>query len=100
MKNQFFYTRRELGNHKEGEVPPVVSYTDSFNVNKVIRTYEIEDGKVLVLLDDIHERAQMVPDIDLKTNKMKGYKRERNTVQTEITLEAEDAKRFKDMFSL
>lgn len=100
MQNQFIYTRKELGNHKDGEVPPVISYTDSFNVNKVIRTLEIEDGKLLVLLDDIHERAQLVPDVDPKTNKMKGYKRERNTVQTEVTLDAEDAKRFREKFSL
>lgn len=100
MQNQFIYTRKELGAHKDGETPPVETFRDSFNVNKVIRTLQIEDNKLLVLLDDIHERAQMVPEIDYKTNKMKGYKRERNTVQTEITLEPEDAERFLKMFGM
>lgn len=100
MKNQFFYTRKEIGPHGEGAQPEIISFSDSFNINKVIRTLEVEDGRMLVLLDDIHERAQMVPDVDTKTNKMKGYKRERNTVQTEVTLEVEDAQRFKQLFSL
>lgn len=82
--NQFFYTRTE------GDK----TFRDSFNINKVIRTVEMEEGKVLVLLDDLHERSQEVPDIDLRTNKMKGTKRQRNTFQSEITLDAADAERF------
>jgi hypothetical protein len=87
MTNQFFYTRTT------GEK----SFTDSFNLNKVIRSIENEDGTFLVLLDDIHERSHEVPDIDLKTNKMKGTKRQRDVFQSEITLSAEDAKRFKTL---
>jgi hypothetical protein len=34
------------------------------------------------------------PDIDLKTNKMKGFKTVRETVQSEIELTPEDAQRF------
>jgi hypothetical protein len=52
------------------------------------------------LLDDIHERAQQVPDVDPKTNKMKGYKRERNTYQTEIYLEVEDGNRFYELTAI
>jgi hypothetical protein len=63
----------------------------------VIRSIENEDGTFLVLLDDIHERSHEVPDIDLKTNKMKGTKRQRDVFQSEITLSAEDAKRFKTL---
>lgn len=87
MTNQFFYTR------KEGDK----EFTDSFNINKVIRTVGMEDDTLLVLLDDLHERVQQVPDINPKTNKMVGYKRERNTYQSEITLSKEDAERFRNI---
>ena len=93
MKNQFFYTRKEL---KSGtpENPVYNTFHDSFNVNKVIRTVEIEDGRMMVLLDDLHERAQEVPDIDPRTNKVKGVKRQKNTFQSEIYLEGVDVERF------
>lgn len=85
--NQFFYKRTE------GESV----FTDSFNINKVIRTIENADGTVLVLLDDLHERSHDVPDVDLKTNKVKGVKRQRDTYQSEITLSKEDAERFQSL---
>ena len=91
MKNQFFYTRKdEAGNNLR----------DSFNIEKVIRSLSNEDGSALVLLDDLHERAQQVPDVDLRTNKMKGYKRERNTFQSEIQLSPEDATRFFNLLNI
>jgi len=90
MKNQFFYTRTE------GEK----TFKDSLNINKVVRTVTLEDGRTLVLLDDLHERSQDVPDIDIKTNKMKGTKRQRDTFQSEIYLDAEDAARFEQLTSL
>jgi len=93
MKNQFFYTRKELkSGTPENSVYNV--FRDSFNINKVIRTISIEDGRVLVLLDDLHERAQEMPDVDPRTNKVKGIKRQRNTFQSEIYLEPEDVERF------
>jgi hypothetical protein len=82
--NQFFYTRTE------GDK----SFRDSFNVNKVIRSLTLEDEKVLILIDDLHERSQEVPDINPKTNKMMGYKRKRDTFQSEIHLSKEDGERF------
>ena len=90
MKNQFYYTR----------VDEEKTFTDSFNVNKAIRSVGLEDGRTLVLLDDLHERSQDVPDIDLKTNKMKGVKRQRDTFQSEIYLNAEDAARFRKLIEL
>lgn len=95
MKNQFFYTRKEL---KSGtpENPVYNEFRDSFNINKVIRTVGIEDGRLLILLDDLHERAQEVPEIDPRTNKVKGVKRQKNTFQSEIYLEGEDVQRFYD----
>jgi hypothetical protein len=93
MKNQFFYTRKELVSGTP-ENPEFKEFRDSFNIEKVVRTITMEDGRMLVLLDDLHERAQQVPDVDPKTNKMRGYKRERNTFQSEIYLEPADAVKF------
>ncbi len=83
----FFYTR-----NVDGKI-----YTDSFNLNKVVRSMQVEDEKVILVLDDLHERSEPVPDIDPKTGKVKGQKRERNTHQTEITLTGEDVKRFNNL---
>lgn len=93
MNNQFFYTRKEISGGSP-EAPEYKEYRDSFNVNKVIRSLTLEDGRVLVLIDDLHERVQEVPNVNPKTNKMVGYKRERNTYQSEVYLDAEDAERF------
>jgi hypothetical protein len=90
MKNQFFYKR----------VEEEKTFTDSFNVNKAVRSVGLEDGRTLVLLDDLHERSQEVPEIDVRTNKVKGIKRQRDTFQSEIYLDAEDATRFKQLTSL
>jgi hypothetical protein len=99
MKNQFFYTRKEL---KSGtpENPVYNTFRDSINMNKVIRSVGIEDGRLLILLDDLHERAQEVPEVDVRTNKVKGVKRQRNTFQSEIYLEPEDVERFYEATSI
>lgn len=99
MRNQFFYTRKEL---KSGtpENPVYNEFRDSFNMDKVIRSVAIEDGRTLVLLDDLHERAQEVPDVDVRSNKVKGVKRQRNTFQSEIYLEPQDAQRFYELTSI
>ena len=81
----FFYTREVYGK----------IYTDSFNINKVVRSMQLEDNKVILVLDDIHERAEQVPDV--KNGKVVGSKRERNTFQTEITLTGEDITRFHNL---
>jgi len=99
MKNQFFYTRKEISGGTP-EVPEYKEFRDSFNVDKVIRSITLEDGRILVLFDDMHERAQEVPDVDPKTKKMKGMKRERNMYQTEIFLDADDAQRFFELTSI
>ena len=83
----FFYTRKQ-----DEKV-----YTDSFNLNKVIRSVQMDDDKLLVLLDDAHERSEMVPDVDPKTGKTRGTKRERNTYSTEISLTGEDVTRFNNL---
>jgi hypothetical protein len=85
MTNQFFYTR------KEGDQ----EYTDSFNVNKVIRTVQTGEDELLVLLDDIHERVMESPNINIKTNKIIGVTRKRDVYQSEIHLHGEDIVNFK-----
>ena len=58
---------------------------------------QVDDNKVILVLDDLHERSEPTPDIDPKTGKVKGQKRERNTYQTEITLTGEDITRFHNL---
>jgi hypothetical protein len=87
MKNQFFY--KVIMNEKE--------YTASLNINKVIRSLANDEGGLIVILDDFNERVTQQPDIDIKTNKMKGYKSVRETVQSEIVLNAHDAQRFLEL---
>jgi len=84
MKNQFIYKATIA--EKE--------FKASFNLEKVIRSLTNEDGSIIVILDDFNERVTQQPDIDLKTNKFKGYKSVRETVQSEIVLSAEDGARF------
>ena len=81
----FFYTRKT----EDDKV-----FTDSFNLNKVVRSVQVDENKVLVLLDDTHDRSEDVPDVDPKTGKTKGVKRQRNTYSTEISLFDEDVTRF------
>ena len=87
MKNQFIYTA----------VIAEKEFKASLNLNKVIRSLTNEDGSVIVILDDFNERVTEQPDIDLKTNKFKGYKKVRETVQSEIILNAGDAARFYEL---
>jgi hypothetical protein len=77
-----------------------VEYKDSLNVNKIIRSVTHTDGTVIVILDDFNERVTQEPDIDLKTNKMKGYKTVRQTVQSEIVLSKEDGVRFYQLLNI
>lgn len=82
----FFYTRKTEDNKV---------FTDSFNLNKVIRSIQLDDNKVLILIDDIHERPEDVPEV--KNGKMVGQKRVRNVFQTEINLFDEDVIRFNNL---
>jgi len=97
--NQFFYTRKELVSGTP-ENPEFKEFRDSFNINKVVRTITMNDKRTLVLLDDLHERAQEVPDIDPKTNKMRGQKRVKDTFQSEIYLDPADGERFLKLTSI
>ncbi len=110
MKNQFYYTRKEEKkipkepSFESGNLPYIVEiteYKDSFNVEKVIRSREMEDGTVLVVLDDFHDEMREVPGFHPKTRKPTGvYVKERNTYQSEIFLSKEDGQRFYKITSL
>ena len=90
-KNQFFYTRKSKISDNSEEVK---EYRDSLNMDKVIRSVTHTDGTVIVILDDFNERVTEKPDINPKTNKFNGYKKVRETIQSEIILSAEDGERF------
>ena len=90
MNNQFIYTATIAD--KE--------FKATLNLIKVIRTLTNEDGSLIVILDDFNERVTQQPDIDIKTNKMKGFKNVRETVQSEIELNAEDTERFIKLFEI
>lgn len=61
MNKQFYYTRKEPVHSKEGDTGLVFrEFKDSFNPSKVIRTIEIDNGEVLVVLDEIHQRREII----------------------------------------
>ena len=84
-----FFFKRQAENGKE--------YTECFNLNKMIRSMQISEDELLILFDDYYERSEEVPNVDPKTGKMKGTKRERHTYQTEIRLRGEDITRFNNL---
>lgn len=92
----FYYTRKEKINKPEvnGQPQPeeFKEFTDGFNLDKVLRTVGGSDGRMLVSLHDFHEEVRDVP--NMQKGKMVGYKKERNTYQSEIILEPSDAERF------
>ncbi len=96
MKNQFFYTATRPA-EVTGQEP--VEFEESININHVLRSGYI-DGNYVVLLNDIHDRSEDVPDVDPKTGKMKGLKRQRNTYQSQIILRGDDIRRFKEATSV
>ena len=93
-KNQFFYSRKITipSTTKDGESETKL-VKDSFNVNKVIRTITMDNGDLLLLLDDLHQRKQEVP-IRNKKGAITGMKNEVNAFQSELTLLKEDVERF------
>ena len=84
MRNQFFFTRTE------GDK----TFRDSFNMNKVIRSVQVDDNTLIVLLDDLHERVKEVPNINTHSNKVTGVRKQVEVFQSEIYLSGEDIERF------
>lgn len=93
LKNQFFYTRTVRTQGGSEDVILESKFRDSFSLSKVIRSVTVENGNVIVLLDDVHEQIQQMP-IGGKNGKPHSFKEIRTMVQSEITLNAEDGRRF------
>jgi len=98
MKNQFFYTRKEP--IQDTDPVEFKEFTDSINVNKVIRSVKMDENTLVILLDDMHERTKEVPNINVKTNKMIGTKKQTEVFQTEVYLTGEDIERFKKLTNI
>jgi phosphoribosylamine-glycine ligase len=89
---QFFYTRLVKTEKEESK-----NYLDSFNLDMVIRTVELDGGKRLVVLNDFHEETREKPIIN-KQHKITGYKNQKDTYQSEIVLEPEDAEKYVNLY--
>lgn len=100
MNKQFFYTRKVTSKNKEG-VEETKVYTDSINLDKVTRSVELEDGRLIILLDDIHQRVEAEPVFSKngKKDRPSGFKNVTKTYQTEVYLEGEDITRFRAAFA-
>ena len=98
MKNQFFYTRKEP--IQDTDPVEYKEYTDSINLNKVIRSVQMNDDSIVVLLDDMHERITEVPNINPKNNKVIGTKKKVDVYQTEAYLYEEDIERFRKLTNI
>jgi len=98
MKNQFFYTRKEP--IQDTDPVEYKEYTDSINLNKVIRSVQMNDDTLVVLLDDMHERITEVPNINPKNNKVIGTKKKVDVYQTEAYLYEEDIERFRKLTNI
>jgi len=96
MKNQFFYTVKQTiapGAPGRANTEPIeVMQIASFNMKKVIRSLELSDGTLVIILDDFHvEQRQSVNN---NANGKPIVKMEPVTVQSEIILSKEDKERF------
>jgi hypothetical protein len=95
MSKQFFYTRTEKV--KDGEDN---HFTDSFNMDLVIRTYDMGEH-LIILLADGHEMSDDVPVMtkDGRPQVKNGgivTKRERRWRQSEINLYGNDIAAFQE----
>lgn len=80
---------------------------DSFDVERVVRSITMDDGSLLVLLDDLHERWETKPKTHPKTGApvfdKKGqmiFERVKETFQSEINLQKDDAAEFLSLTSI
>lgn len=93
----FFYSRVQPVEGQEGQFK---TFTDSFNTLKCIRSLETDNGELLVLLDDLHQRLQEIP-VYNKTGKQTATKQVMNTFQSEIYLSLpQDIERFKKLTNI
>ncbi len=97
---QFFYDREEVVGKSEDKTTDLTeTRKDSFNPEMVIRSYEYVKGKITIILSDGHEEAQEVPQMNSK-RQITGYKRERSWVTSQIFLNENDTKRYREYFDI
>lgn len=96
MRNQFFYTMEYQVAPTDpslGKEPITKRMMASFNMDKVIRSVETEEGKLVVILDDFHEEKKQA--VKLNANGKPVPYVETQMLQSEITLNIEDKERFR-----
>jgi hypothetical protein len=102
MRNQFFYTMEyqvaPAAGDAAGAKPITMRRMASFNIDKVIRSVETEEGKLIVILDDFHEETKQV--IVHNSNGKPIPKMETQMLQSEIHLNVEDKERFKALTNI
>ena len=115
IKTQFVYKREvnvpPVEEDKENGVIGSDGYTkivhDSFAIERVIRTVTMDNGTLLVLLDDLHERWETKPKTHPKTGaprfdrkQQMMFERVKETFQSEINLNEEESKQFRELTSI
>ena len=114
-RNQFIYKREvehpEVKENTETGIIGADAYTtivlDSFNINCVIRSITMDDGRLLVLLNDLHERYENKPKVHPKTGAprfdRKGemmFERVKETFQSEIYLSSDEKDAFYNLIKV
>ncbi len=101
MKNQFFYKRVVVQppakDAPEGTQGTALVLHDSFTIDMILRSFQPEPGKTIVVLDDLHERTEESPNVNPKNGKVIGTKKNLVIYQSEIHLDEEDTIRFKNL---
>lgn len=99
MGNQFFYTIEQTvapgAPTRANEEAITTTKIASFNIDKVIRSMEIEDGSLVVILDDFHDENQKT--VSNNANGKPIVKMEKVIMQSEIVLSPKDKERFKNV---
>ena len=97
MKNQFFYTMEYTvapsAPTRANDEPIIMRRMASFNIEKVIRSVETEDGKLIVILDDFHEEKKQA--VKHNANGKPIAYVDTQVLQSEIHLNEEDKRRFR-----
>lgn len=89
----YFYNRvEEVPNQEDKNITEQIIFRDSFPLNKVLRTIQVADNLVVVVLDDWHEEKVSFKELE------KGRlveKTEKRIVNTQIPIDGVDeVKRF------
>lgn len=77
-------------------------FEDFFDIERVIRGVSTKENQMVILLDDGHEVTEATPRLKdprkAATPSNVQYEKQRNWVQSEITLTGDDAERFRKVY--